>query len=765
MDHRNYFKAFVPALILSILFLFRFYPMIAGDVYKTVHPDANYLHFPVFSFVSKAFSNGEFPYWLPTHLCGIPLYNMTHFTTLYPFYFFKLNLFATPTDCIVDGQILILFHLFVLMINSYIMMRALSASSDAAVLASALITFGTTPVMLASWLNIIAAYSWMPLGIAGIHLSIENRRPLAGIFLATLGVSMTALASPAQELIFMVYIIATFCGFALVCFIIKKNWLSLKKACRNLAVTAVLIIFISLPAVAMPLFDMKDMIRFTGNDEPVIGNEKLAFKATLTGQVSPEEFSGCLFPIVSSRLTGDPYIGMIPFLLILFALPDAKVNRTVFILLFLSVYGMMSSAGTFFGLAHLNYQLPLLNKIREPDRYLVLTSLSAPALAAIGFDRLAQLKKGLHALLKPLYVVFFVFFACLCMVAWVGAKSFAISVNSVHIWLPVILFAVGMVLQIHASDKNRRWINLTIVVAACYTLLTIPIWAAFPMDQKRVAGVPLFSDPINLRSHEILKDIKSIPDIHKYRIVYKDQEMTPKFWAMNGSFYGLKSFESYFQPLPFRQFNEITGKDHFHNYHKMLGARYYLCNRRYAELPDGYFPIKDFGDYRLYASNQALPDAFVRNRIAAVYHDSGDFFKKIEKNNAFLSGLFFQHQQVENIQTWIGTSFEPVRYTIADQRYSLNHRTFLVKNSEKAVFVLNEYFSPNWKVKVNNQYATAFKVNLNQIGVLIDKGDNLLQWEYQPSLFVWLKGIHIIAFWMFSAFIALLIARPLIIKP
>ena len=62
-----------------------------------------------------------------------------------------------------------------------------------------------------------------------------------------------------------------------------------------------------------------------------------------------------------------------------------------------------------------------------------------------------------------------------------------------------------------------------------------------------------------------------------------------------------------------------------------------------------------------------------------------------------------------------------------------------------AILLLNEYFHPAWQASVNGKRVAPVKLNLNQIGVLIEKGSNVVEFEYRPLLYIWFLRIQQVA--------------------
>jgi uncharacterized membrane protein YfhO len=56
--------------------------------------------------------------------------------------------------------------------------------------------------------------------------------------------------------------------------------------------------------------------------------------------------------------------------------------------------------------------------------------------------------------------------------------------------------------------------------------------------------------------------------------------------------------------------------------------------------------------------------------------------------------------------------------------------------------ILNEWFTPAWKVRVNHKNQSTLRVNQWQTGVLLRPGKNRVEFEYRPTLFRALMALH-----------------------
>ena len=126
---------------MSLLYFFAFRKYLAPGRSISTFQDNTYLIHPLFSHISRSFSRGEYPYWMNTLMAGLPLYNMPQFSVTYPLYFFRSGLYADPLSALTQIHYLTLFHIFVLYLNTYFLLRVLRLAPLAALLGASLLAF------------------------------------------------------------------------------------------------------------------------------------------------------------------------------------------------------------------------------------------------------------------------------------------------------------------------------------------------------------------------------------------------------------------------------------------------------------------------------------------------------------------------------------------------------------------------------------------------------------------------------------------------
>lgn len=726
-------------LAIMALYLWAFAHFIFGDRNISSFQDNTYLFHPIFHHIANSFRHGEYPYWMDTALAGLPLYNSPQFSTTYPFYFFQFGLYSTPLNASIDTLHVTLFHFFVLYLNTYVMLRVLRLSPIPALLGSSLFAFSANTVSHGAWINSTAAYSWFPLVVASIFLVLENSRAKVGVLLGVFSLSLLTLARPAQPLIHAVFIIGVLSLFYAVRYLKKRDFGTLFLVSKNMFVLGTLVLIISSPIVVPVLLDTKNMIRFLGPHGALVGYAKIPFSAFLVGQLEPHHLAACLFPLQIPLIVGNPFIGISPVLLALFAVFRARTNFVILPMLFIALYGLLSATGSHLGFAQLNYHLPLLNKIREPGAHLVLFVFGASTLAAFGFAYVIQVLKGdYRALLNIAHVSVLVVFLGLLLVVLHTQLPF-IGLISQGSFLSVVGLVMGLLFTL-------PWVSgwKISAIALSVTLLIIAANLQVPMKGPRWQDGDYFRT-VNLVSHEVLSELAGMKDVRHYRTLFTDATLNADFWGMNASYYGLRSFQSYMNPVPHEQFKYVVNRSNIRHYYPLLGAKYYLCNPCNANLLRDYEFMTDISGYKLHVAKQALSRYSIMNRLVGSYVNPDDFLGKINAGGYdYTKEFYVQANDFATVAKWLGNQ-SASSIVLKEESASLNSLRLSVNTQERAVFILNEYFNKNWKARVNGVAVKLIPVNANQIGVLLEKGANLVEFEYQPTLFIWLLWLQRLA--------------------
>lgn len=731
-------EVIIAPLLMGALFLLAFGKYLSGDYSIATFQDNTHFLLPLFNHISKIFSSGEYPYWINTIAGGIQFYNNPQFSITYPFYFFHFDLYSSPVAALRHMHDVTFFHIFIGYLNSYVLLRVLRLPPLSALLGASLFTFSPNTYSYSVWINIVAPYMWFPLVIAAVILLLENRFVKVGILLGAISFSLLILASPAQPLIHIAYTIVILYLFnALRCWKNKEKSTFLAGT-KNMIVMGVLTLIIASPMIAPVLANSRQMIRFIGQLPPVIGNAKIPFEGFTVGQLKVSHLATSLLPLEHDIVIGDAFVGMSAALLSLFAIFKVRQNWVILPLLFISIYALLSATGTHLGLAQLNYHIPLINKIREPGRHLFLFTFGVSVLAAFGFNYLTEvLGQGLKPVLRLKHLAVVVIFLILVI--------FSLNVDLPYkgtVSRPLLLVIFGVTFGVLLMMPFLRgWGAKVVPVLA--VLLIVYANLQYPWYLPKLERGDYFTTE-NLTSHNVLGEMAKIEDARSYRFLFADQQWNTQYWPMNASYYGLRSFEAFLNPLPnARQFSE-TFVQHLHlrRYYPLLGGKYYLCNPCDSALLADYRFEKEINGYSLYIADNALPRYTVVNRVVGQYEHRVDFFNQLKEGFDYTREVYLDKENMAKVGNWLGEQPAPPQYVLKEESSSHNGLRVSLNTEGRAIFLFNEFYNKDWKAKVNGIPVRPVRVNLNQIGVPLEKGANLIEMEYHPTLFIWMLWLQ-----------------------
>ena len=254
-----------------------------------------------------------------------------------------------------------------------------------------------------------------------------------------------------------------------------------------------------------------------------------------------------------------------------------------------------------------------------------------------------------------------------------------------------------------------------------------------------VRGIPVpqseFDKPINLLSHRALQSVALNID-RDYRVDFRDKAFSNRLWAMNTSYYGLKSFYNQLTPQPFDQFrfSNLTNVPHLC---EMMGARYVLCGSNNSPLDPNAKQILETEGYRLYENSSLMPRLTVVHRVAGVAKNEAEFINIIRKGFDYLSTAYVMAPEFKTVTRFLGN---PPRLAQAGDRIvkivdQPNRIHSTVVSASPSLLVLNEWFTTAWKVRVNGKKQPVLRINQWQTGVLLRAGKNRVEFKYRPTLF------------------------------
>jgi hypothetical protein len=485
-----------------------------------------------------------------------------------------------------------------------------------------------------------------------------------------------------------------------------------------------------------------EMIRHIGAGASVIGHARIPWEIFNLHQLTLNQALGIVVrpTWIKPDIVGSPYVGplgLIGTLLtgIYFRRLDGSFRMLVVAFGAISLYGLLSGFGTNLGLAYVNFHLPFINRIREAGRHLVLFVIGVSFLSGLGYSLLVQSLEQYKERRDPRPLIP----GAGLMLIFVGVIFWELFQNAedrIHtgFWvlaLGPILFLLGRICRLSGYQKI-----VTAAVFVSAAAVVIPV-RGFPASQGD------FSKPMNLLSHKVIQSFAGRIDTSGSRVDFSDTAFSHRLWAMNASYYGIKSFYSQLTPQPYDQFrfSNLTNIPHLR---AMMGARYVLCGLSNSPTDGDAKEILETEGYRLYENPKPMGRITLVHRVAGSAHNEREFINTISKGFDYFSEAYVTPHDFESTQYFLGSAqmlpHPQDRITkIVDQA---NRSYSAVESDSTSLLILNEWFTPAWKVRVNGKNQPVLRVNEWQTGVLLGAGKNRVEFEYRPTLFWGLMALN-----------------------
>lgn len=694
----------------------------------------------ILSSMSGTMSSGIWPLRMDTIMGGVPLYNFLQLSPFYPFYLIVLPIYSSPLDVIYSMHWITLLHILIMEINMYIFLRVISVSRLGSVIGAALVAFSANSFAYAVWMNIVAPYSWFPLYLAGLIGILKYPQSVGYSKMALVGIVLLTLASPSQPLIHAVFVTIIFvCAF-------WYNQICIGES-RQIGYTlgrvvgvAILALLLVAPVIIPAVLEYKNMIRWIGPFPAVIGNARIPFEAFQIDQLAITDLGGVLFKFKSGGV-GSQFAGILVIALACVAVVSRPRSWIVVALVFIAVYSLISSTGINLGLAYVNYIVPILNKIREPSRFLVLFQFAVGSLAVIGIDELRKTvsEVGNSAVAKRQFLT-------LMLVSLIAIFTlFVVSEQIVSILPPFISVVILLVLTLvtfaarYFSLYGRHFIIGVVWGGSALAVLAIDV----PWVPPAVSSSQYLSSG-SLALEKAIERVLEFDPNREYRVIF-DGEIDRQQAAMLASYRGVRTFNSYFNPAPRRQFEVMYHHgSRSDNYFRILGAKYLICRGCSEDSLLGYKHRESVAGYEILESEDVLPHSYILQYLNSEFKGETDFITRVSNFNPINKHLIVEPGVAVGLND-VDSAAENNCISREDVR-TVNRSAFVVQCNSSGVMVLNEFFDEAWVTSVDGIKVQSRRINGSQIGVPFPPGAHIIEFQYSPKTFrvaIWIMLIGV----------------------
>jgi hypothetical protein len=730
--HNSRLEAFA-ILALAITFLLRYTPFLASHLLFGPFLDNVHIYGPIFSEVSRLALSGDVPYYLQNIGTGFPVFESPHFCILYPFYFLGLINYGGPLNSLYTLTDLTLFHLFIFYVNLYVLLRCGTVPPWAAYIGASVGMLARNTELYASWITITASYAWLPLVLAGGVLLFRFPGKAHGIVVFSVAAGLLALASASQSVIHTALscLILFALGIGWLC--LERRFSDIRRVAWSLALCGGIAFGLAGAAILPMYMATGEMIRHIGGGAAVIGHAHIPWENFNLTQLKLNEAAGIVIRPTWIAIVGSPYIGSLGVIGTLLAgIYFRRVAQfpRMLVLAFgaIALYGLLSGFGTNLGLAYLNFHVPFINRIREAGRHLVLFVIGVSFLSGLGYSLLPRIWEhyrnscNLRLLIAPALMTL----AMTGIILWELAQMNHLQ-RLTGCWmlaLAPLLFVLGRFSKVR-DCKVLMAAGVLVSVAA----MVIPVRGISVSHSA-------FDKPMNLLSHRVLQRIVTETDVRDWRIDFRDRVFDNKFWGMNASYYGIKSFYNQLTPQPYAQFKFMLLGNVPH-LRAMMGARYVLCEPAESPTDANTTQMFEIEGYRLYENANPMNRFTLVHQVKGSDPNVASFVEIIQRGFDYHSEAYVTPHDLESVRKLFDNQPMSARPkdVITNVINKPNRSYSRVESNAASLLILNEWFTPAWKVWVNGVSQSALRVNQWQVGALLPAGKNDVEFEYDPMLF------------------------------
>ncbi|MCO4876539.1 hypothetical protein VOI32_05665 [Paraburkholderia caribensis] len=726
---RKFFRGLALPVGLGFLFCLFLRHAFSHDKSFALYKDNEDLLGPLLSTMSATLRHGAWPLRTDTFLGGIPLYDLPQLSAFYPFYFEWLPLFRTPFDSMYSMHWMVLLHILIAEINMCILLRVFAVSRFAAVFGAALFAFSANYFVYSSWMNIVAPYAWLPLYLAGISGILNGEAERRYFLMALGGMVLLVFASPAQPLIHAVFLTIVFIlGKLINNRLTRQGVTRIFRPIGRLVVIGGLSFLIVSPAILPVIWNLNGMIRWIGDFPAVIGNAPIPFEAFRQDQLTAAQLGGVLFKM-KGLAVGQQFFGLIPLALAVAAVAWRPRFWFVQVMTFVAVYSIISAAGTNLGLGYVNYYVPILNKIREPSRFLILFQLSMAALSAVGLDELARRASGATGTAKLKTALLpFIAVIVLSIIAYAVTRhevtsrlSPVVSIAFLCVLAAITCFVLVFPGKMRALCLAASWAGVAVILHAVEVR-----WIPFTIPESQYLMTN--ASPLD----QALARVAVLDPARDYRVIFEGK-IDKQQAAMLASYRGIRTLNAYINPAPYRQFSEMYHHSpRSDSYFFALGAKYMICIGCSPEAIRGYRPIEEVDHYQIYEADNVLPHSYLQTSVDG-YYGTTDQFKDETRNRDFRNGALFLKDGVR--LPLASHSDHGLKCYNVEKARTINYERFDTSCQSPGVLVLNEFFDSDWTAYLDGSRTEVLEVNGNQLGVMLPAGAHFVEFKYSPRIF------------------------------
>lgn len=725
------YRNLLPLFIIFVLPIIFFWKIILGETLFV--GDMITLNYPLRVFVAECFKKGISPLWCPYLEYGIPILGEGQASIFYPLDRLLWFLF----EPVFAYNYSVILHFFLAGLFMFIYLRLIMQDCWSALFGSITFMFSGVFITHLTYYNMFNIYIWLPLIFYFIEMFFRQKNFIYLIFTGVIfGIQFLG-GYPQSSL--QIWLALT------IYFLYKCQEYKIKFYIRSLP-RLFTIFLIGFGIYATQLFPLYEFLKQSWRSSALPYEEWTATSLSLPQLITfiLPDFWGNPFKGV---YIGDwnyidlcGYLGIMPLILGLVAV-GMRRDKYTFLFMGISFLGLLLAAGKYNPLYNFLYQVPIINAIRYPARYLYLYTFGMSVLAGLGLNHL------LHTVEKRKRKVIFIsvclgivgiFSICQIQLEQLVKQRDLLYTIRMKDWLLFIIISILSFSLLILYLKNMMKPSIFALLSLAILIGNIFIyWLGFNPTVKRelLTSVP--------ESVTFLKKDRELYRILTWQWVRKKNSIARSIITK------LEPFEEIIEPFKesicpnLSTIYEISSIDGF------LG----IALTRYEEftqfLNSKLFSLAN-GKYIITPKNIQLPDrsVFSNERV------------NIFKNSNYLPRAFIVHQakvmDKEKIRKEISSDkFNPLAYVLLEEKPSLSLKDQIKGEKEKiqiikylptevnievnlsqaGFLILTDTYYPGWEVYVNNKREKIYRADFLFRTIPLKAGNFKVRFVYNPTSF------------------------------
>jgi hypothetical protein len=638
--------------------------------------------------------------------------------------FYPLNqlLFAVTGDS-VTGRGLTAFliaHILLAAVFTYGFLRSLGIVRAGSVFgAIAFATGGYMSHRLPSQANIFVSAAWVPAVFWAFNVALQRSR--WWLLAAGGALGMTLLAGHIQPAAYTVIALFLYAGW----WVVSERGRRRAAAARAVTVFAgTLALGVALAAVQLvPAYEYQaESVRFINAPAPVAGDAKLPYD--VVGHkflLEPEQVDAFVSPGFAAVEDGSPYIGLLTLVLAAVGLVRAPRRWAVF-WGGLALLALLYSMGHHAGVHRVAYEVvPLLDRIREPVRALMVVHLALAVLAAYGVaalaDPAARWRWRRAAPLAGRVALWAVLAAAALYVAVKAVDGDPLATDEQRWRLAAALAVVGVGA---VAGRALGWLAAPATAALCVVVLVLDL---APAGQALIGEEANYDGKGNVEPHQYYREDDVISFLKQHGgdgRVSVPGDAIPK---NSGDVHGFEMLQGHAATMT-RELNallSLSGGTPSRG-HDLMSVRYAVVN----SPVDGWPQVLSAGGDLVHENRGALPRAW----FAKGWEVEPDWRKALERT---LDERFAHRERVVlDTEPRAGPPAEGA-FVARVVRREPTEVEIETRTTADTVLVTSDLYYPGWSAEVDGDERRVLRADGFLRAVEVPAGEHTVTMSYRPT--------------------------------